>query len=206
MKKLSSNRRKPAGQKRRARPKNAHFAGRGVTDFGKVDIGFIRQLLAAFAPPEEDDLKELIDDLLAAEPDEFDDILNPESLSELEEMLNQTRLDAAGGDIEVRHTLNNIRAAIDDAAARDAIHPAILFVLGRLLADAQIDIGAEMRAAAERALVIFGDSGEEAYRALLEPLLSASDGDPFALSEQIDAQIAVLPLQYKVAFLSLIHI
>jgi hypothetical protein len=200
MKKLSSNRRKPAGQKRRARPKNAHFAGRGVTDFGKADIGFIRQLLAAFAPPEEDDLKELIDDLLAAEPDEFDDILNPESLSELEEMLNQTRLDAAGGDIEVRHTLNNIRAAIDDAAARDAIHPAILFVLGRLLADAQIDIGAEMRAAAERALVIFGDSGEEAYRALLEPLLSASDGDPFALSEQIDAQIAVLPLQYKVAF------
>ena len=62
-------------------------------------------------------------------------------LSELNEALNQARLDAAGGDIEARKTLKNIRAMIDDAAARDAIHPAMLMMLGRLFAGAQIEIG-----------------------------------------------------------------
>lgn len=191
MKKLSSGQRKAARRKGRARRQ----------DTDQLDIDFIRRLLAEIAPADEDDLKERIADLLSAGPDEFENALDPATLSDLEELLTQARLDAVGGDLEARRTLNAIGAAIEDAAARDAIHPAILVVLGRLLAGAQITIGAEMPAAVGRALAgMFGDSGEEAYRAVVEPLLSASDGDPFALNEQIDAQIAVFPLQYKVAF------
>ena len=123
-------------------------------------------------------------------------------LSELNEALNQARLDAAGGDIAARKTLKDIRAMIDEAAARDAIHPAVLMTLGRLLAGAQIEIGEPARAALGRAL----DSGAlegsaaDVYEALLRPALSQSGTDPFERYEEVEALISIFPVAYRSAF------
>ena len=77
----------------------------------------LRRLLAEELPPD-DDLADMIADILSADLDDPDDIPDAEMLSELNEALNQARLDAAGGDIEARKTLKNIRAMIDEAAAQ----------------------------------------------------------------------------------------
>ena len=114
--------------------------------------------------------------------------------------LNQSRLDAAGGDAEARLTLTNIHAMIDEAAARDAIHPAMLMMLGRSFAAAQIEIGDAARAAMGRAL----DLGAPGFRGrslgFLQPLLSASGSGPFELNEEIGAAISIFPLHYTSAF------
>ncbi len=143
MKKLASKPRKPARRKRSA-------TGTGFS-FRDVDMAALRRLLAEELRPD-DDLTDMIADLLSADPDQPDDIPDAEMLSGLNEALNQARLDAAGGDIEARKTLKTIRAMIDEAAARDAIHPAVLMMLGRLFASARIEIGESARAALGRAL------------------------------------------------------
>ena len=193
MKKLSSKRRKPTPRKRRAGPKD--------TDFRNVDIGLLRSLLADESPPDEADLQDMIGDILSAEPDEIDDMPSADALSELDVALNQTRLDAAGGDAEARLTLKNIHAMIDEAAARNAINPAMLMLLGRSFAAAQIEIGDAARAAMGRALDLGGCQapGEQAW-AFLQPLLSASRSGPFELNEEIGAVMSIFPLQYKSAF------
>ena len=194
MKKLAGKPREPARRKRSA-------TGTGVS-FRDVDMTALRRLLAEALPPD-DDLADRIADILSADLDDPDDIPDAEMLSELNEALNQARLDAAGGDIEARQTLKNIRAMIDEAAARDAIHPAVLMVLGRLLAGAQIEIGEPARAALGRAL----DSGAlegstaRAYEALLRPALSQSGSDPFELYEEVEALISIFPGAYRSAFI-----
>ena len=132
MKKLARKPRKLARRKRSA-------TGTSVS-FRDVDMTALRWLLAEELPPD-GDLADVIADILSADLDDSDDIPDAEMLSELNEALNRARLDAAGGDIEARNTLRNIRAMIDESAARDAIHPAVLMMLGRLLAGAQIEIG-----------------------------------------------------------------
>src|SRR5208337_1545470 len=124
------------------------------------------------SPSAEDDLEDMIADILSAEPDEIDDLPSADTLSELGVALDQTRLDAAGGDAEARLTLKNIHAMIDEAAARDTINPAMLMLLGRLFAAAQIEIGDAAREAMGRALDLgrFAASAEEAYQAFLQPL------------------------------------
>ena len=193
MKKLASKPRKPARRKRSA-------TGTGVS-FRDVDMTALRRLLAEELPPD-DDLADMIADILSADLDDPDDIPDAEMLSELNEALNQARLDAAGGDIEARKTLTNIRAMIDEAAARDAIHPAMLMMLGRLLAGAQIEIGEPARAALGRALDLgaLEGSAADAYEALLRPALSQSGSDPFELYEEVEALISIFPVAYRSAF------
>ena len=194
MKKLATKRRKP--------PRRKRGAGQKDTDFRDVDIDLLRRLLADESPSDEDDLEDMIADILSAEPDEIDDMPSADTLSELDVALDQTRLDAAGGDADARLTLKNIHAMIDEAAARDAIHPAMLMLLGRSFAAAQIEIGDAAREAMGRALDFggFRASAEEAYRAFLQPLLSASRSGPFELNEEIGAAMSIFPLQYKSAF------
>src|SRR5260370_27197517 len=110
----------------------------------------------------------MVDELLSMQPDDPDDMPGAETLSELDEALNQTRLEALGGDAGARETLRNVRAMIDEAALRDEIHAGILIVLGRLFAGAEIDIGEAARAAMERvAEATFGEPGEGAFRSIL---------------------------------------
>ncbi len=144
----------------------------------------------------------MIADILSADLDHPDDIPDAEMLSELNEALNQARLDAAGGDIEARKTLKNIRAMIDEAAVRDAIHPAMLMMLGRLFASARIEIGEPARAALGRALGPGSSKGStaDAYEALLQPALSQSGSDPFELYEEVEAIISIFPAAYRSAF------
>jgi hypothetical protein len=193
MKKLASKPRKPARRTRSA-------TGTGVS-FRDVDMTALRRLLAEALPPD-DDLADRIADILSADLDDPDDIPDAEMLSELNEALNQARLDAAGGDVETRQTLKNIRAMIDEAAARDAIHPAVLMVLGRLLAGAQIEIGEPARTALGRALDLgaLKGSAADAYEALLRPALSQSGSDPFELHEEVEALISIFPVAYRAAF------
>ena len=195
MKKLATKRRKPPRRKRRSGAKD--------TDFRDVDIDLLRRLLADDSPPDEDDVEDMVADILSAEPDEIDDIPSADSLSELGVALDQTRLDAAGGDAEARLTLRNTRAMIDEAAARDAIHPAMLMLLGRSFATAQIEIGDAAREAMGRALNLdgFPAFAEEVYRAFLEPLLSTSRSGPFELNEEIGAAISIFPLHCASAFI-----
>ena len=91
---------------------------------------------------------------------------------------------------------------IDEAAARDAIHPAMLMMLGRLLAGAQIEIGEPARAALGRALDLgaLEGSAADAYEALLRPALSQSESDPFELYEEVEALISIFPIAYRSAF------
>jgi hypothetical protein len=192
MKKLASKPRKPARRKRSA-------TGTGIS-FRDVDMTALR-LLAEELPPD-DDLANIIADLLSTDLDDPDAIPDAEMLSELNEALNQARLDAAGGDIEARKTLKNIRAMIDEAAARDAIHPAMLMMFGRLLAGAQIEIGEPARTALGRALDFGALKGStaDAYEALLRPALSQSGSDPFELYEEVEALISIFPVAYRSAF------
>jgi hypothetical protein len=161
----------------------------------------LRRLLAEELPPD-DDLADMIANILSADLDDPDDILDAEMLSELNQALNQARLDAAGGDIEARKTLKSIGATIDEAAARDAVHPAMLVMLGRLLAGAQIEIGEPARAALGRALDLgaLKGSAADAYEALLRPALSQSGSDPFELYEEAEALISIFPAAYRSAF------
>ena len=193
MKKLASKPRKPACRKRSE-------TGTGVS-FRDVDMTALRRLLAEELPPE-GDLADMIADILSADLDDPDDIPDAEMLSELNEALNRARLDAAGGDIEARNTLRNIRAMIDESAARDAIHPAVLMMLGRLLAGAQIEIGEPARAALGRALDLgaLEGSAADAYEALLRPALSQGGSDPFELYEEVEAIISIFPAAYRSAF------
>ena len=195
MKKLATKRRKPQGRKRSGGLKDALFRD--------VDIDLLRWLLANESSSAEDDLEDMIADVLSAEPDEIDDMPSADTLSELDVALNQTRLDAAGGEASARLTLKNIHAMIDEAAARDAIHPAVLMALGRSFATAQIEMGDGAREAMGRALNLdgFPAFAEEAYRAFLEPLLSASRSGPFELNEEIGAAMSIFPLQCKSAFI-----
>ncbi|HEY5206183.1 MAG TPA: hypothetical protein VIJ63_16490 [Roseiarcus sp.] len=193
MKKLASKPRKPARRKRSA-------TGTGVS-FRDLDMTALRRLLAEELPPDED-LADVIADMLLADLEDPDDIPTAETLSELNEALNQARLDAAGGDIAARKTLKDIRAMIDEAAARDAIHPALLMMLGRLLAGAQIEIGEPARAALRRALDLgaLKGSAADAYEALLRPALLQSGSDPFELYEEVEALISIFPVDYRSAF------
>ena len=193
MKKLATKRRKP--------PRRKRGAGQKDTDFRDVDVDLLRRLLAAELPSAEDDLEDMIGDILSAEPDEIAGMPSAGALSELDVALDQTRIDAAGGDADARLTLKNIHAMIDEAAARDAIHPAMLMLLGRSFAAAQIEIGVAAREAMRRALDFggFRASAEEAYRAFLQPLLSASRSGPFELNEEIGAAISIFPVHYTSA-------
>ena len=193
MKKLAAKSRKPARRKRSA-------TGTGVS-FRDVDMTALRRLLAEELRPD-DDLADMIADVLSADLDHPDDIPDAEMLSELNEALNQARLDAVGGDIEARKTLKNIRAMIDEAAAQDAIHPATLMMLGQLFASARIEIGASARAALGRALDLGPLTGStaDAYETLLRPGLSQSGSDPFEFYEEVEALISIFPVAYKSAF------
>ena len=191
MKKLATKPRKPARRKRSA-------TGTGVS-FRDVDMTALRRLLAEELRPD-DDLADMFADLLSADPDHPDDIPDAEMLSELNEALNRARLDAAGGDMEARKTLKTIRAMIDEAAARDAIHPAMLMMLGRLFASARIEIGECARAALGRALGPLKGSTADAYAALLQPALLQSGSDPFDLYEEVEALISIFPIAYRSAF------
>jgi hypothetical protein len=193
MKKLASKPRKPA--RRKSSP-----AGMD-TFFRDVDMTALRRLLAEELPPD-DDLADRIAHMLSADPDNSDDIPDAEALSELSEALNEARLGAAGGDIEARETLKNLRAMIDEAAVGDAIHPAMLLILGRLLAGAQIGIGEPMRAALGRALNLgaLDGSAARAYEAFLRPALSQSGSNPFELYEEAEALISIFPIAYRSAF------
>jgi len=192
MKKLAGKPREPARRKRSA-------TGTGVS-FRDVDMTALR-LLAEELPPD-DDLADIIAHLLSTDLDDPDAIPDAEMLSELNAALNQARLDAAGGDIEARKTLKNIRAMIDEAAGRDAIHPAMLMIFGRLLAGAQIEIGEPARTALGRALDLgaLKGSAADAYEALLRPALSQSGSDPFELHEEVEALISIFPVAYRAAF------
>ncbi|HEY6519306.1 MAG TPA: hypothetical protein VIZ19_08035 [Roseiarcus sp.] len=193
MKKLASKPLKPARRERSA-------TGTG-TSFRDLDMTDLRRLLSEELPPD-DDLADMIADILSADPDDPNDVPDADMLSELNEALNQARPDAAGGDIEARQTLKNIRAMIDEAAARDAIHPAMLMMLGRLLAGAQIEIGEPARAALGRALDLgaLKGSAADAYEALLRPALLQSGSDPFELYEEVEALISIFPVDYRSAF------
>ncbi|HSU99074.1 MAG TPA: hypothetical protein VLI91_03130 [Roseiarcus sp.] len=193
MKKLASKPRKPARRKRSARGTDLSFRD--------LDMTALRRLLAEDLPPD-DDLADMIADLLSADLDDTHKIPDAEALSELNEALNQARLHAAGGDIEARQTLKNIRSMIDEAAARDAIHPATLMVLGRLLAGVQVEIGEPARAALGRALDLGACEGgaADAYETLLRPALFESASDPFELYEEVEALISIFPVAYRSAF------
>ncbi len=142
----------------------------------------------------------MVDELLSMQPDDPDDMPGAETLSELDEALNQTRLEALGGDAGARETLRNVRAMIDEAALRDEIHAGILIVLGRLFAGAEIDIGEAARAAMERVVeATFGEPGEDAFRSIVRPALSTDEG-PFVFYKEMDAFIAIYPLRYTVSF------
>jgi hypothetical protein len=166
-----------------------------------VDMAALRSFLAEESPPH-DDLSDMITDMLSADLDDPHDMPDAETLSELNEALNQARLNAAGGDIEARKTLNTIRAMIDEASARDAIHPAMLMILGRLFAGAQIEIGEPMRAALGRVLDLGALKGStaDAYEAFLRPALSQSGSNPFEVYEEVEAIISIFPVAYRSAF------
>ena len=133
MKKLSTKKQK--SPKANRRPKRA------AATVEQVDMGLIPQLLSDYFPLKEDGLEQILEPILNAQPEEAEDMPSAESLSELGEILEQTRLDVSGGDPQARETLKSAHAMIDEAAERDAIHPAVLIVLGRLFAGAKIDIG-----------------------------------------------------------------
>jgi len=193
MKKLAVKRRKPAQKKRRASPRETLFAG--------VDMSMLRRLLADELPLEEKSLEEMIDDFLSVQPESVEEMPDEEAMSELAEELDRLRVDANGGDPEARETLKAARETIDKAARRDEIHPGVLILLGRLFAGSQVDIGDGARASMGRMIAadLFYEPGEEAYCALVQPLLTGLTRDPFALHDEVRSLIAVFPSDYKAA-------
>lgn len=194
MKKLAKKSRKPPSRKGRPKPPAAVS--------GRANLQFMQRILADYLPFAEDCLEQMIEPILSVEPGGPEDVPSEEALSELDEALSQRRIDAAGGDAAAREELKSVRAMIDKAAERDAIHPAMLILLGRMFAGAGIDIGHAARAAMERIMDsdAFLDSEEAAYSAFVRPLFPAQEGSPFALCQAIDVMIAILPSRYKNAF------
>ena len=191
MKKHAAKQRKPPRRKRRARPKGA--------DFRDVDTASATVLDRRVAA-DEDELEDMIADILAVEPDKIDDMPSAGTLSEPDLALNQTRLDAAGGNAEARLTLKNIHAMIDEAAARrDSSSHADG---ARAVLRRRSNRNRRCRARGHGAGAGFGGppaSAEEAHRAFLKPLLSASRSEPFELNEEIGVAISIFPLHYASA-------
>jgi hypothetical protein len=196
MKKSSSKRRRPPRQKRRAGPKDSFFPD--------LNIDVVRRFLAGESPSDEEDLMDLIQEYLSLEPDIFEDMPDDESVIDLDRALDRTRLKAAGGDARARETLDEIQAMIDEAAKRDAINPAMLMMLGRSFAAANMEIGDAARAAMRRA-VEFGDFravADELCRGFVDSALLDVQCDPFAIYEELAAAISILPLHYKSEFVA----
>jgi hypothetical protein len=196
MKKSSSKRRKAPHRKRRAGPKD--------TFFPDVDLDLVRRLLADRFPSDEEDLVDMVQDYLSLEPDIFEDMPDDESIIDLDRALDRTRLKAAGGDARARETLDEIRATIDEAANRDAINPAMLMMLGRSFAAANVEIGNAARSAMRRA-VEFGDFravADELCQSFIDSALLDAQCDPFVIYEELAAAISILPLHCKSEFVA----
>ena len=188
-------RKKPARKRRAASPRDTLFAG--------MDMDLLRRLLADQLPLEGESLEDMVDKFLSVRPERVEEMPDEEAMSELAEELDRLRVDANGGDREAREELKAVRERIDKAARRDEIHPGVLILLGRLFAGSQVDIGDAARASMGRMVAegLFYEPGEEAYRTLVQPLLTGLARDPFALHAEIRSLIAVFPSDYKVALI-----
>ena len=167
---------------------------------GADDLQRLRDLLAAQAGRQAESVEGLLGRALAearsGEPGAGDDRL----LTDLADALNETRLEANGGDPEARRTLARVQAALDRAAARDAIHPGYLIVFGRTFAKAGLDVGEAARAAMRRAMAAGRVApGEAAYRAFLKPLFATVEDSEFELYEEADHLMAIFPSDFKAA-------
>ena len=162
MKKLAAKRRKP--------PKGKRGANKSASLFEGVDLKRLRQFLMEELAEEESSLEEMVDELLTVDSSDPENLPDDEAVTETAEALMQARIDANGGDPEARKTLKSIRAAIDEAAQGDEIDPAALIVLGKLFADAQIDVGDAARASAARLLDLgpLSVSGDGLFNLLVE--------------------------------------
>ena len=190
MKKLAARRQKPKTKKRRANPPGAFAA----------DLSLLRRLLGDESL-EEERLESMVDEFLSASPQDITDFPDDEVTSALAEQLDCVRVDANGGDPEARKTLKSVRNKIDEAAGRDEIHPAALFLLARLFAGAQVDIGDAARASLDRMVLagFFPQPGGEAFRELVQSLIPDFAHDPFVLHEEVRLAIAAFPLAYRAA-------
>ena len=121
------------------------------------------------------------------------------TLAEISDALEEARVDANGGAHEARETLKRVLAIIDEAAQQDEIVPPTLMLLGRLFADAQLDVGEAARASMGRLLMAArsGHAGNERLPSLLQSMPPAAVEDPFALFEEFSSQIAIFPTNYK---------
>ena len=119
---------------------------------GLEDLQKLREMFAAHAGSQVEDVEGLLGRMLAeaksGRPGGRDDRL----LTDLSDALNETRLEANGGDPRARQTLARIRSAVDKAAERDEIHPGYLIIFGRTFAAAGLDVGEPARAAMRRAI------------------------------------------------------
>ena len=150
----------------------------------------------------------MVEAFLSAQPDDIENMPDADAMFELSEALDDVRIQANGGDPEARETLKAVGERIDRAARRDAIHPGILVLLGRLFAGSSLDIGEAARASAGRMVStgLFPAPGEEAYRMLVQPQLMLFKGDAFTAHEEIRSQTAILPPHYRATLVEFLAI
>ncbi len=167
---------------------------------GLDDLQKLREMFAAHAGSQVEDVEGLLGRLLAEAKSGRPGGRDDRHLTDLSEALNETRLEANGGDPRARQTLARVRSAVDKAAERGEIHPGYLIIFGRTFAAAGLDVGEPARAAMARAIMSGGvASGDAAYQAFLKPLVGRTDAGEFELYEEADRLTSIFPTDFKTA-------
>jgi hypothetical protein len=167
---------------------------------GVEDLKRVREMFAAQAGRQAASVEGLLERALAEAKSSQPGAHGDRLLTDLADALNETRLEANGGDAQARRTLARAGAAIDEAAARDAIHPGYLIVFGRAFAKAGLDIGEAARAAMRRAMAAGAVApGEAAYGLFLRPLFATTEDGEFELYDEADHLMAIFPSAFKAA-------
>ncbi len=167
---------------------------------GADDLKMLREMLDNQAGRQGEGVEGLLGRALAEAKSGQSGPRDDRLLTDLSEALNETRLEANGGDPQARGTLARMRAAVDRAAACDEIHPGYLIIFGRTFATAGLDVGelarASMRRAMEKGALL---PGEAAYRAFLKPIVGANEAGEFELYAEADHLMSIFPTDFKTA-------
>jgi hypothetical protein len=192
---------KPAAKRKRPHSDEAKMktrSSRRDKPAAGVDLGLLRRLLDAL-PGEDRSLEDMIEEFIAVDPTDIEDMPEVEAMSELAEELDRLRVDANGGDPGAREALKRAREIIDEAALRDEIHPGALMMLGRAFEGSHVDIGDPARASLGRMIdmELLHEPGDAGYQQLLQPLMNDITGDDFVVHEEVRCLSRIFPLEYR---------
>ena len=126
--------------------------------------------------------------------------------AELIPALDETRMDANGGDPEAREALREIDRMLREAVADDILGPGDMMIIGKIFADAGLPPPEHLKAAFARAWKEAGpgqggESSREHGASLRKEALEEGD-DPFRIFDLVHSMTCILPVEAKIPIFS----